>query len=47
MPNDFGLFFTRDDMVIRLPQNPEKLPVARPSGNSDYKNLYSQPLNAV
>ncbi len=39
MPNDFGLFFTRDSTVIRLPQNPEKLPVARPGGNSDYNVL--------
>lgn len=39
MPNDFGLFFTRDATVIRLPQNPEKLPVARPSGNGDYNVL--------
>lgn len=39
MPNDFGLFFTRDSTVIRLPQNPEKLPVARPSGNGDYNVL--------
>lgn len=39
MTNDFGLFFTRDSTVIRLPQNPEKLPVARPSGNTDYNVL--------
>nr|WP_325301110.1 hypothetical protein [uncultured Oscillibacter sp.] len=39
MSNDFGLFFTRDSTVIRLPQNPEKLPVARPSGNTDYNVL--------
>lgn len=39
MANDFGLFFTRDSTVIRLPQNPEKLPVARPTGNSDYNVL--------
>ena len=39
MSNDFGLFFTRDDTVIRLPQNPEKLPVARPGGNTDYNVL--------
>jgi len=39
MANDFGLFFTRDSTVIRLPQNPEKLPAARPGGNTDYNVL--------
>ena len=39
MSNDFGLFFTRDSTVIRLPQNPEKLPEARPGGNTDYNVL--------
>lgn len=39
MANDFGLFFTRDNTVIRLPQNPEKLPVARPGGSTDYNVL--------
>ena len=34
--NNFGLFFTRDGTVIRLPVNPEKLPVARDNDNSEY-----------
>ena len=31
--NNFGLFFTRDGQVVRLPVNPEKLPVARDHDN--------------
>ena len=34
--NNFGLFFTRDGTVIRLPVNPEKLPMARDNDNSEY-----------
>ena len=37
--NNFGLFFTRDGAVIRLPVNPEKLPVARDTENGDYNVL--------
>ena len=37
--NNFGLFFTRDGTVIRLPVNPEKLPVARDTENGDYNVL--------
>lgn len=34
--NDFGLFFTRDNTVIRLPVNPDKLPVARELDTDEY-----------
>ena len=37
--NNFGLFFTRDGTVIRLPVNPEKLPVTRDTENGDYNVL--------
>ena len=39
MVNNFGLFFMRDGTVIRLPVNPEKLPVARDTENGDYNVL--------
>lgn len=44
MPNNFGLFFTRDSTVIRLPVNPEKLPVARGNENDDYNVLGLGPI---
>ncbi|MBM6887865.1 hypothetical protein [Pseudoflavonifractor phocaeensis] len=44
MPNNFGLFFTRDNTVIRLPVNPEKLPVARGNENDDYNVLGLGPI---
>lgn len=44
MVNNFGLFFTRDSTVIRLPVNPERLPVARDSENSDYNVLGIGPI---
>ena len=39
MANRFGLFFTREQTVIRLPVNPEKLPVVREADNSEYNVL--------
>lgn len=42
--NNFGLFFTRDGTVIRLPVNPEKLPVARDNDNSEYNVLGIGPI---
>lgn len=42
--NNFGLFFTRDNTVIRLPVNPEKLPVAREAENGDYNVLGIGPI---
>lgn len=39
MANNFGLFFTRDGVVIRLPVNPAKLPVVRDNDNRDYNVL--------
>lgn len=44
MANNFGLFFTRDDTVIRLPVNPEKLPVAKTNDNSEYNVLGIGPV---
>lgn len=44
MANDFGLFFTRDDLVIRLPVNPSKLPVARGNKNNEYNVLGIGPI---
>lgn len=44
MSNDFGLFFTRDGQILRLPVNPEKLPVARDNANSDYNVLGLGPI---
>lgn len=44
MPNNFGLFFTRDNTVIRLPVNPEKLPVTRGNENDDYNVLGLGPI---
>ena len=42
--NNFGLFFTRDGTVLRLPVNPEKLPVARDSDNGEYNVLGIGPI---
>lgn len=39
MANDYGLFFRRDDQLIRLPVNPEKLPVARSLSSEEYNVL--------
>lgn len=35
----WGLFFTRDNLVIRLPMNPEVLPVTKEGDNADYNVL--------
>lgn len=35
----WGLFFTRDNVVIRLPMNPETFPIEREGDNSDYNVL--------
>ena len=44
MVNNFGLFFTRDGTVIRLPVNPEKLPVERDNDNGYYNVLGIGPI---
>lgn len=44
MPNNFGLFFSRDGAVIRLPVNPEKLPVAREMEGGSYNVLGIGPI---
>lgn len=46
MANNFGLFFTRDDTVIRLPVNPEKLPVEKGSDNAEFNVLGIGPIMA-
>ena len=46
--NDFGLFFKRhnvaDDLVYRLPVNPEKIPVSQDSANEEYNVLGIGPI---
>lgn len=44
MPNNYGLFFKRDSLLIRLPVNPEKLPVARDTKNDNYNVLGIGPI---
>lgn len=39
MPNNFGLFLTRGTTVMRLPVNPERLPVVREVPNGEYNVL--------
>ena len=36
---DYGIFFRRDDLVVRLPMNPETLPEVRTTENGDYNVL--------
>lgn len=44
MQNRFGLFFTRDNVVLRLPVNPEKLPVEREGDNQEENVLGIGPI---
>lgn len=44
MPNNYGLFFQRDNLLIRLPVNPEKLPVSRDTKNDSYNVLGIGPI---
>ena len=44
MANNFGLFFTRDGSVIRLPVNPEQLPVSKDTANDEYNVLGIGPI---
>lgn len=44
MANNFGLFFTRDGSVIRLPVNPEQLPVEKDNANDEYNVLGIGPI---
>lgn len=39
MPNNYGLFFSRGGLVVRLPVNPEKLPETRDNNNTEYNVL--------
>lgn len=44
MAIQYGLFFTRDETVLRLPVNPEKLPVEKDGENEDYNVLGIGPI---
>lgn len=44
MATNYGLFFTRDNTVIRLPVNPEKFPIERDTENDDYNVLKLGPI---
>lgn len=44
MAIQYGLFFTRDETVIRLPINPSKLPVEKDGDNEDYNVLGIGPI---
>lgn len=44
MTNNYGLFFSRGSTVLRLPINPEKLPVARETDNDEYNVLGIGPI---
>lgn len=44
MAIDYGLFFTRDGMVLRLPVNPEEFPIERDNENDDYNVLGLGPI---
>lgn len=44
MANNFGLFFTRDSTVIRLPVNPAKLPQESSGDNQSYNVLGIGPI---
>lgn len=40
----YGIFFTRDGQVIRLPQNPEKLPQSLEGANDEYNVMGVGPI---
>lgn len=44
MANNFGLFFTRDGLVLRLPVNPAKLPQEKPGNDQSYNVLGIGPI---
>lgn len=44
MQTRFGLFFTRDNVVLRLPVNPEKLPVEQEGDNQEENVLGLGPI---
>ncbi len=44
MQTRFGLFFTRDNLVLRLPVNPEKLPVEQEGDNQEENVLGIGPV---
>lgn len=44
MANNYGIFFTKDSTVIRLPVNPEELPVSQDNANDEYNVLGIGPI---
>jgi hypothetical protein len=44
MAINYGLFFSRDGQVLRLPHNPEKLPVSKDNDNGEYNVLGIGPI---
>lgn len=44
MSINYGLFFARDGLVLRLPHNPEKLPVSKSGDNGEYNVLGIGPI---
>lgn len=44
MANQYGIFFAKGDLVIRLPVNPEQLPETRDNANSEYNVLGVGPI---
>lgn len=44
MANNYGIFFSRDGQVIRLPINPEKLPETKDGDNGEYNVLGIGPI---
>lgn len=47
MANQYGIFFSKGDQVIRLPVNPEELPESRENANSEYNILGIGPVMAA
>ena len=44
MVNNYGIFFSRDGQVLRLPINPEKLPETKDGDNGEYNVLGIGPI---
>lgn len=44
MANNYGLFFARDGLVIRMPANPEKNDTKKDNENDDYNVLSLGPI---
>lgn len=44
MANNYGLFFARDGLVVRIPVNPEKIDTEKGNENDDYNVLSLGPI---